>query len=559
MPVLIVSDFTCDPLLHPLRRLAPGWEFSVAPFNQVMPTLLQAPDTDLAGLVLWTTPVGVLPSFARAARLEQVEHRQVLVEVDEFANLVARAAREHPVLMATWSRSPEITGYGMLDWQPGLGLAHLAAAANLRLAERLAGVPGVHLLDSQRWLGSVADPESPKLWYAAKVPYRPEVFATAALDISAALEALSGLSRKLVIVDLDDTLWGGVVGDLGWERLRLGGPDPLGEAFEDFQMALKELSVRGVQLGVVSKNTEAIAREAIDRHPAMRLRASDFAGMRINWEDKAANVASLVAEIGLGLSAVVFIDDNPVERARVAQALPEVLVPEWPADPMLFAKALRGLRCFASSTLSSEDRSRTQMYATERNRSAALTEIGSRDEWLQSLGTEVHVSPIVDATYPRVTQLLNKTNQLNLRTRRMSEPELRAWSSQPGRSLLTISVGDRYGDLGLVGIIGIEFVDDAGWVTDFVLSCRAMGRGIEETMLHAAWQEAVRFGARALHVRYEPTDRNEPTLRVLRSLGLEERDDLEFMIDGEEQARIPAGVFVVDAREQGTERRSAPR
>ena len=543
-PVLVISDFTCDPLVQALSRQTGRRDISVAPFNQVHQSLDAASRGDHDLVIVWTTPSGVLPAFARAARLDEVDHEQVLAEVDGFAELLGRVADRCPVLMASWSRPMDIAGYGMLDWRPGLGLAGLTAAANLRLADRLASKPDAFVIDSQRWLGSVAGPDSPKLWYAAKVPYRPEVFTAAAMDVVAAMEALAGRSRRLVIVDLDDTLWGGVVGDVGWERIRLGGPDPLGEAFEDFQRALKELTARGIQLGVVSKNTEAVAREAMDRHPSMVLRTADFAGMRINWQDKAANVAALVSELGLGLASVVFIDDNPVERSRVSQALPEVLVPDWPADPMLFAQALRAMRCFTPAAMSTEDRHRTQMYAAQRERTSALSDVGSVQDWLASLETCVQVTRVTEATFTRVAQLLNKTNQLNLRTRRLAEAELRSWAEDPEHELLTVSVSDRFGDLGLVGILGIDFAGQSAQVADFVLSCRAMGRGVEPTMVHALWRACADRGAGDVRLEYVPTERNAPTLAALRDAGLRDDDAHVFIVDERSAPQPPDGVRV---------------
>ena len=186
--------------------------------------------------------------------------------------------------------------------------------------------------------------------------------------MKAALRAVRGQSRKVVICDLDDTLWGGIVGDAGWENLRLGGHDPVGEAFADFQRELKALTRRGIILAMVSKNTEAVALEAIEKHPEMQLRKDDFAAWRINWDDKAQNIADLMEELNLGLDSAVFLDDNPVERARISEALPEVLVPNLPRDKMLFASTLRKLNCFDSATVSSEDRKRAAFYNAERDR-----------------------------------------------------------------------------------------------------------------------------------------------------------------------------------------------
>ena len=156
------------------------------------------------------------------------------------------------------------------------------------------------------------------------------------MDLKAGLNGLDGRGRKLIVVDLDDTLWGGIVGEVGWEQLKLGGHDHVGEAFADFQRALKGLNRRGILLAIASKNEERVALEGIAQHPEMVLSLDDFAGWRIDWEDKAQNIADMVAELNLGLQSVVFIDDNPAERSRVREALPEVFVPEWPADPALY-------------------------------------------------------------------------------------------------------------------------------------------------------------------------------------------------------------------------------
>ena len=175
------------------------------------------------------------------------------------------------------------------------------------------------------------------------------------------------------------------MGETGWHGIRLGGHDHVGEAFKSFQRELKALSNRGVQLAIVSKNDENVALDAIDQHPEMLLRRADFAGWRINWQDKAANIASLTAEINLGLDSVVFIDDNPAERDRVAGALPQVLVPAWPNDPTAYVAALRSLNCFQTASVGTEDRSRKSMYVAERERKEIRLAVDSTEEWLQRL------------------------------------------------------------------------------------------------------------------------------------------------------------------------------
>jgi FkbH-like protein len=426
------------------------------------------------------------------------------------------------VLVPTWVLPPGERGYGLLEMRSGLGFAHTLQSLNLRLAEALEPVPSAYVLDASRWVQAAGSQGFvPKLWYLGKIPFGLEVFKAAAREIQAALAALTGAARKLLVLDLDDTLWGGIVGDVGWENLTLGGHDPQGEALVDFQRAVKSLTHRGVLLGIASKNTESVALDAMRSHPEMVLRPEDFAGWRINWSDKAQNIADLTAELNLGLQSVVYIDDNPVERDRIRAALPEVLVPDWPGDKTRYREALNALTCFDTASVSQEDRERTRLYATERERTALRLSAGSMEEWLGSLDLRVEIAPLDEASLPRAAQLLNKTNQMNLSTRRLSDRELIDWSRQPGHGFWTIRVADRFGDSGLTGLLGVQ--EEAGQlrIVDYVLSCRVMGRKVEETMVALAVQRARDRGLARVVAEYLPTAKNAPCLEFWRRSGFE--------------------------------------
>jgi FkbH-like protein len=391
---------------------------------------------------------------------------------------------------------------------------------NLTLAEELDSSGSIYLLDGQRWVETVGKSSySAKMWYLSKTPFHPEVFRHATGEVKAAISAVLGTYRKLVIVDLDNTLWGGVIGDLGWENLRLGGHDYHGEAFVDFQKALKSLQNRGILLAIASRNEESVALEALTKHPEMVLRPSDFAAWRINWNDKAANVAELVAELNLGLQSAVFLDDNPVERARVREALPEVYVPEWPEDKTLCAGSLLQLSCFDSAYATGEDASRHQMYATAKEREQPRRIVISAQEWLRSLETEVTVEELNDANRVRVLQLLNKTNQMNLSTRRLTDQDLQVWQQQNGRKLWTFRVKDKFADSGLAGILSLEIQSDFARIVDFVLSCRVMGRNVEQVMVAFAAQYCSGLGLRQVRADYLPTAKNKPCFEFWMSSG----------------------------------------
>ncbi|OLD63218.1 MAG: hypothetical protein AUI47_09960 [Acidobacteria bacterium 13_1_40CM_2_68_5] len=549
---VLISDFNIANLAGLLANESeePVAEATAAPFGQTIPVLMDG-DHEIWGgdpsfAVIWTRPEGVIESFQRLTGHQPETLDTVLREVESYGALLLRvAARVRTVFVPLWTPALPLRGPGLLDLRPGVGLAAVLLQMNLRLSEVCAEQSNIFLLDAQRWLLAAGRSAfNPTLWYMAKIPFSMEVFNEACRDIKSGLRGLSGRSRKLIIVDLDETLWGGIVGEAGWHQLRLGGHDPVGEAYLDFQRELKTMRRRGVLLALVSKNDEDVALEAIRSHPEMVLRTEDFVGWKINWEDKAQNIADLVADLNLGLDSVVFIDDHPTERARVRDALPDVLVPDWPEDPALFRSALLSLRCFDAPALSREDMARTELYAAEKRREALRRSVGSVDEWLRSLDIRVTVEVLNAGNLARTVQLLNKTNQMNLATRRLTEPELLTWAAVEGRRVWTFRVADRYGDAGLTGILGIDARKDEAEITDFVLSCRVMGRKVEETMLSIAVHHARKLGLSRVIARYSATGRNRPCLKFFTESGFRSEGPETFVWSVREAYRAPACVQV---------------
>jgi FkbH-like protein len=528
---LVISDFNASNFAAYLRNetLAGGLDVEAAPFGDVFSVLMQrqaAPGQNSPDFaVVWTQPEATIRSFQRTLGYQPAPLTEILAEVDRFSScLLNLSERVKFAFVPTWVLPAPHRGLGMLDMRNGLGFARTLMQMNLRLAENLDQASNLFVLDAQKWISVVGQASfSPKLWYLGKIPFSNEVFKEASRDIAAAVNGLAGKARKLAVLDLDDTLWGGIVGDVGWKNLRLGGHDFAGEAFVDFQKALKALTRRGVLLGIVSKNEETVALEAMREHPEMVLKPDDFAGWKINWSDKAQNIADLVAELNLGLDSVVFIDDNPVERSRVREALPEVLVPEWPGDSMLYKSALLGLRCFDVPAISTVDLERTQMYVSERQRSALKRQVPDVNEWLKSLEMKVKVEDLNEANFQRVVQLLNKTNQMNLSTRRLTDSELTAWAAQPGRKLWSFRVSDHFGDSGLTGIVSLEMNGATARIVDFILSCRVMGRNVEQTMLHIAVQHARTAGIAEIVAEYKSTPKNKPCAEFFKRSGFANR------------------------------------
>jgi FkbH-like protein len=542
----LISDFTVDELSNELRLsdLHSGVGARVAPFGQVTQSLLSPAPADASDFaVVWTQPQAAIPSFAKLLAFEPVDNDILQAEVDAFCARIEKAAPYYrSVFVPTWTMPNWHRGLGMLDTRKG-GTSAALAHMNFHLMQRFSGSSNVYVLDASRWLSAVGPAAyNPKAWYMGKMAFARPVLAEAAHDIRASLAALSGGPRKLLIVDLDDTMWGGIVGDVGWEGLKLGGMDAGGEAFVDFQKAIKDLKQRGIILGIVSKNEESVALEAIRSHPSMILREQDFVGWKINWKDKARNVAELTQSLNLGLQSVVFIDDNPVERARVREALPEVYVPEWPREEFLYASTLRNLRCFDAPALSREDIERTRMYGEETQREALRQQLGSIEEWLKTLGIKVEVTPLSQISSTRASQLLNKTNQLNLTTRRLTESELLSWAAEKNNAFWVVSVSDRMGDAGLTGLLGMTFEKETARIVDFVLSCRVMGRRVEETIVHVAVTAAIERGATRVLAEYVPTSKNKPCLSFWQSSGFANNGDKEFIWDNERSYPLPDAI-----------------
>jgi FkbH-like protein len=500
-------------------------EHSLLPGSAFLSRALPDPDADASIVV--TTAETVLSSVGQLQSGRALDTAALDAEVDAFsAGMQALAVRSRMVFVPTWLTVYRHSG-GVLALDERWGLDAALARANRRLVAALRNVRGVVLLNAEGWqrlLGSRAF--SSKGWYLTRDPYTQELWKLVVADVKTAVAASYGMSKKLLILDLDNTLWGGEVGDDGVAGLRLGGHDAAGEAYRDFQREVLAMARRGIVLAVVSKNDERVALAAIDGHPEMILRRDDLAGWRINWDDKAANIALLCQDLELSPADAVFIDDNPGERRDAAAALPELTVPDWPSNPMLFVDAIRRLNVFDVAAVTDEDLLRARSYAAQRARRAAPPNAAGEPD------VRIDIRPLTEADLIRTLQLLNKTNQMSLTTRRLGRSELDAMASSPERGVWTVRVADRFAEYGLTGAFALEFDGSRCAVTDFVMSCRVMARGVEQKMLDRAAAEAAERGCSRLTLGFVPTDRNEPMRRFLvEADGLVGEDGLAFRRD----------------------------
>jgi FkbH-like protein len=390
----------------------------------------------------------------------------------------------------------------------------------------------------------------PALWHRAKQEVHPSAAPGYGDLVARLLAAALGRSSKALVLDLDNTLWGGVIGDDGMEGIKLGQGSALGEAFVAFQRYARDLSRRGIILAVCSKNDEANALEPFERHPEMVLKRSDIACFVANWTDKAANIREIAAQLNIGLDSLVFADDNPAERAIVRRELPMVAVPELPEDPTLWPSTLAAAGYFESLRLTKEDLERSGQYQANLRRGSMMASATDLEGYLRSLEMRAIWNRFDRVGQARTVQLINKTNQFNLTTRRVTDEEIAALIEDERALTLQIRLTDTFGDNGIIAIIIGKL--DAGTrdirIDTWLMSCRVLGRRMEEETLNLVVQQARALGAERLIGVYRPTAKNGMVREHYQKLGFapfgstEDDGRTEWMLALDGWAELPTAI-----------------
>ncbi|MEI6666737.1 MAG: HAD-IIIC family phosphatase [Acidobacteriota bacterium] len=519
LKVAVLRSYTLEPMVPLLRAAALchglALDVKVGAFNAYVQEIVD--------------PASWLPGFAPDVVMLAIQTRDLLpavwtnyadlpegaadCAVDEVADDLRawvgqlRASTGANVVVFNFE-APPVASLGLADAQ---GHGQMAAIARLNAAVRaLADQPGVTVLDYDALVArhGRARFHDERRFLTTRLPIAADCLIHLANDCLRTLLAITGQGRKCLVVDLDNTLWGGVVGEDGPTGVRLGGEYP-GAAHVALQRALLDLSRRGVLLAISSKNNLPDAMDVLDKHPGMLLRPSDFSAIRINWNPKSQSLREIAAELNIGLDSLAFLDDNPVEREQVRTDAPEVYVIEVPAEPMAFADTVRACPVFERRTLTAEDRERGRQYAAQSQRAELGRGAGSLEDFYRSLDMELVAAPVGPATLPRAAQLTQKTNQFNLTTRRYTEAELASRVADPSWRAFTFGVKDRFGDNGIVGVAMLRAGEAGAWHLDnFLMSCRVIGRTVEAGMLALVADATREQGGRTLRGVYVPTAKN---------------------------------------------------
>jgi FkbH-like protein len=520
------TDFVLPGLAVACLRYGFDADFVTAPYGQVIQEALDPASTinrARPDLVLLALDYRGMP-LRSALGDPDAEAKAVELAVSQMTS-IRNGLRLHGgcvCIAQTLARPPESL-FGNLDLAVPGTMRSLVDRFNRALADSLKD-SGDLLFD----VASLAENiglgvwHDPVLWNLAKSPFANEAIPAYADQVGRMIGAWRGLSSRCLILDLDNTVWGGVIGDDGLEGIKISEGDAVGEAHLEVQRTALKLRDRGIVLAVSSKNTDEIARRPFNEHAEMLLKENHFAIFQANWQDKATNIKTIADALSLGIGSMAFLDDNPVERNLVRTILPTVRIPEVPQDAAFFARHLLASGAFEAVVFSEADAKRAEQYQDNAKRMALMDQAGDVESYLASLDMEIVFQPFDATGRTRIYQLINKSNQFNLTTKRYSEADVAAAEADPDCLTLQIRLIDAYGDNGMISVIVARKTDASSWDLDtWLMSCRVLGRRVEAAVLRQICGYARAAGISTLNGTYRPTDRNKLVENHYRDLGFD--------------------------------------
>ena len=442
----------------------------------------------------------------------------------DYLNMIRTQLKQKygaPCIMQTCAPEPD-SFFGNFDVQVNNTSRQFINIFNSALVKEVTGTEDF-LLDVAAIAETVglANWHDPVMYHMAKLPFAQKLVPFCAEQVCRIITAMSGKARRALILDLDNTLWGGVIGDDGLGGIELGQGNALGEAYLAVQNTVLKLRQRGIVLAVCSKNNDATARIPFREHPDMLLNENHIAVFQANWEDKVPNIQFIAETLNLGLESIVFLDDNPVERDRVRYKLPEVAVPELPEDPAYYPRTLLAAGYFEAVYFSDEDKSRVENYQGNAKRAALRETSTDLNTYLKTLQMTATLRPFDENGMKRIVQLISKTNQFNLTTYRHNESQTRDFMKNDQCFTLQVRLADAFGDNGMVSVVICKKSVEEWFIDTWLMSCRVVGRRLEETVFYEIVKSAKFEGVKKITGVYIPTERNEIVRDHYLKLGFE--------------------------------------
>jgi FkbH-like protein len=470
-------------------------------------------------------------SVSTSERRDYIDNR-----VKELANLVKNFTgnSDSKLVVANFS-TPVYTPYGISETKTEYGLREMILDLNAKLSTLFRNEPATVIFDFDSFVRKYGEVNvfDYRQFLVGDIKVSLSYIPYLAEELMGYVKVDLGINRKCIVLDLDNTLWGGIVGEDGFEGIKLS-PQPPGTSFVEFQRMIQALYERGIILAINSRNNEDEALRVIREHPYMVLREDNFASIKINWNDKISNIKAIAEELNIALDSLVYFDDDPVNREVMSKALPEVMTVDLPEDPALYAQTLMNLDDFNTFSITDEDKKRGRMYIEQRKRIQLENSVSNLEDFLSQLGIKINIKSADEFTIPRIAQLVLKTNQFNLTTNRFREEDIRKFSKNRNMWVGCAQTEDKFGDNGITGVFIInKETSDSEWSIDtFLLSCRVMGRGIEDGIMQHILNEARKEGVTRVRGRYIPTKKNKPCENFLSNSGFKkEREYWVYSFD----------------------------
>jgi FkbH-like protein len=517
--IVILSSFTFDQIKEflgiELFRRGNGSNIQIAGYNQYVQEILDKdsqtykfkPSVIILAVRIEDLFEDFLWKFNKLSAKQLAEQKtNILSKFDSLINTL-RESSNTSVVINNFYLTRFYTS-GISDSQEVLNQAAWINTINVELNQMIKNYPGVYTFDINQYMSDYGMERivNLKMWYTASIPFNDQFINQLAHDYARYIHSLHG-KKKCLVLDLDNTLWGGIIGEDGIENIGLGKTYP-GNVFVEIQKVIKRYADQGVILALNSKNNEADAKEVFDSHPDTVLGWDDFAATRVNWEPKPKNMVELADEINIGLDSMVFVDDSPFETQMVSESFPEIEIIQFGKNPLENLSIILGLECFDSLDLTEEDIQKREQYKAQAKRSRLKKEMSNIEDFYRDLQMKVIFEECGKFSVKRVAQMTQKTNQFNLTTRRYTEAEIQAYCDSDQYHVYTVSVSDKYGDNGLTGAIIIEEIGKYWYIDTLLLSCRIIGRTIETAVLSFLLQQARSDSIDEIVGVYIPTAKN---------------------------------------------------
>ena len=540
LKVAILSSFTLnglDEILHvKCSELKIRYQSYLAGYNQYNQEFLNAQSEyykfspDLTFLILDIRNF-LGKDFHFAYKMSDDERKSLVTEkITHFENIITSFQKNlNSKLIITNFSIPSYSPNGIIETKANFGVHEMIEEINKSLRNLSKTHHSIYIYDFNQFISKYGEKNifDYRQFHVGDIQIALNFMPYFGNELMSYIKPITGLNRKCIVLDLDNTLWGGIIGEDGFDGIELDHTSN-GKAFVDFQKELLLLWNQGIILAVNSKNNFDDAIKVIREHPNMILREKNFASMQINWNDKAKNLKQIADEINIGLNSIVFFDDDKLNQERIKQEFPEVLTVELPDDPSQFSNILKNLNDFNVLQRTNEDIQRGKMYADQRKRNDLEKSLSNLDEFLQQLNIKVKIKKSNKFLIPRISQLTLKTNQFNLTSKRYQEEEIRNFSNNSKFSVGCAQVLDKFGDNGITGVY-IVLKDKKTWFIDtFLLSCRVMGRGVENAILSQILKDAKENGVEKIKAEYIPTKKNMPAENFLSDFGFKKDGDFWF-------------------------------